>query len=93
MERSIKPQILSTFGDVALVLGDKFHKYLEPTKHMLQQAMYMSITQVWSLLMDGWMYGRVGRCMDGCMERWMHGWVDLRVHGGMGGCMEGGRDR
>lgn len=40
------PQILATFGDLALVLGDKFEKYLETVKNMLAQAMHLSIAQV-----------------------------------------------
>lgn len=39
-------QILATFGDLALVLGDKFEKYLDTVKVMLQQAMQLSIHQV-----------------------------------------------
>jgi hypothetical protein len=39
-------QILATFGDLALVLGDKFEKYLDTVKAMLAQAMHLSIVQV-----------------------------------------------
>lgn len=39
-------QILSTFGDMALVLGDKFEKYLDTVKRMLAQAMHLSVLQV-----------------------------------------------
>jgi hypothetical protein len=39
-------QILSTFGDLCLVLGDKFEKYLDTVKAMLTQAMGLSIHQV-----------------------------------------------
>jgi hypothetical protein len=39
-------QILSTFGDLALVLGDNFEKYLDTVKRMLSQAMHLSVMQV-----------------------------------------------
>jgi hypothetical protein len=39
-------QILSTFGDLALVLGDNYEKYLETVKRMLSQAMHLSVIQV-----------------------------------------------
>jgi importin subunit beta-1 len=45
VHRSIKPQILSAFGDVALVLGDAYEKYLDTVKRMLQQAMHLSVAQ------------------------------------------------
>lgn len=38
-------QILSTFGDLALVLGDSFEKYLDTVKRMLGQAMHLSVLQ------------------------------------------------
>ncbi len=34
------------FGDLALVLGAQFDKYLDTVKLMLQQAMHLSIVQV-----------------------------------------------
>jgi hypothetical protein len=45
VHRSIKPQILSAFGDLALVLGDKYEKYLSNVKQLLQQAMQLSMAQ------------------------------------------------
>lgn len=38
-------QILSTFGDLALQLGDSYEKYLETVKRMLNQAMHLSVMQ------------------------------------------------
>ena len=45
VHRSIKPQILSTFGDLALTLGPGFDKYVDAVKGMLQQAMSLSAAQ------------------------------------------------
>lgn len=45
VHRTIKPQILSAFGDVALVLGDRFETYLPRVKVVLMQAMQLSIHQ------------------------------------------------
>lgn len=38
VQRTIKPQILSAFGDVALAIGDRFEVCLPPCLHMLQSA-------------------------------------------------------
>lgn len=44
VNRTIKPQILSGFGDIALVIGEAFEKYLEPVLRVLKQAMGLSVT-------------------------------------------------
>jgi importin subunit beta-1 len=45
VHRTIKPQILSAFGDIALVVEDKFDKYLDAVLRVLRQAMQLSIQQ------------------------------------------------
>jgi importin subunit beta-1 len=52
VHRSIKPLILSTFGDLALALEDKFERYLDNVKRMLQQAMHLSVVQAQSTTDD-----------------------------------------
>lgn len=43
VHRTIKPQILSAFGDIAMVIDDKFEKYLDAVLRVLKQAMSLSI--------------------------------------------------
>ena len=38
VQRNIKPQILSAFGDIALAIGDRFEAFLTQCLHMLQSA-------------------------------------------------------
>jgi importin subunit beta-1 len=42
VQRNIKPQILSAFGDVALAIGDRFEPCLAPCLHMLQSAQVLT---------------------------------------------------
>lgn len=43
VHRTIKPQILSSFGDIALVVGEKFDKYVDAVLRVLKQAMALSV--------------------------------------------------
>jgi len=63
VHRSVKPQILSVFGDVALAVGPEFRKYLE---HVLQTLMQASQAQVDRSDYD--MLDYLNELREGCLE-------------------------
>ena len=50
VHRSVKPHILSAFGDVALAVGTEFRKYAEPVLVTLEQAAASPVDKVTALL-------------------------------------------
>merc|ERR1712018_320752 len=63
VHRTVKPQILSVFGDVALAIGPEFRKYLE---HVLQTLMQASQAQVDRSDYD--MLDYLNELREGCLE-------------------------
>merc|ERR1712142_1001529 len=63
VHRSVKPQILSVFGDIALAVGPEFRKYLE---HVLQTLMQASQAQVDRSDYD--MLDYFNELREGCLE-------------------------
>jgi len=63
VHRTVKPQILSVFGDIALAIGPEFRKYLE---HVLQTLMQASQAQVDRSDYD--MLDYLNELREGCLE-------------------------
>ena len=63
VHRSVKPQILSVFGDMALATGPEFRKYLD---HVLQTLMQASQAQVDRSDYD--MLDYLNELREGCLE-------------------------
>lgn len=59
VHRTIKPQILSSFGDIALVVGEKFDKYVDAVLRVLKQAMALSVQSAQAA--GGWRAHEPGR--------------------------------
>jgi len=63
VHRSVKPQILSVFGDIALAIGPEFHKYLEVVLNTLQQASQAQVDRT-----DFDMIDYLNDLREGCLE-------------------------
>lgn len=63
VHRSVKPQILSVFGDVALAIGPYFKNYLEVVLTTLQQASQAQVDKT-----DYDMIDYLNELRDGCLE-------------------------
>merc|ERR1719461_1985645 len=63
VHRSVKPQILSVFGDMALATGPHFTKYLNHVLQTLQQASYCKVDRS-----DYDMLDYLNELREGCLE-------------------------
>ena len=46
LHQSVKPSILSTFGDIAMAIGPVYTKYLQVVIHILKQASEATVDKV-----------------------------------------------
>ncbi|KAG8566167.1 hypothetical protein GDO81_013127 [Engystomops pustulosus] len=63
VHRSVKPQILSVFGDIALAIGGEFKKYLDVVLNTLQQASQAQVAKT-----DYDMVDYLNDLREGCLE-------------------------
>ena len=63
VHRSVKPQILSVFGDVALATGPEFRKYLSHVLETLMQASQAQVDRSDYDLLD-----YLNELREGCLE-------------------------